>query len=124
MSDRYERRDFRPRAIEIFGLGLVISLILVSLAMGGLFAVLARRTAVRDAEPPPVRQPVQVLPAPRLQVNPILELDQWRAWEEQELNRYGWIDRDKGIARIPIERAMEVLRRRGLPARPSPEENR
>jgi hypothetical protein len=30
------------------------------------------------------------------------------------LNGYGWIDRDKGIARIPIDRAMELMLERGL----------
>ncbi len=30
-----------------------------------------------------------------------------------ELEGYGWVDRDAGIARIPIERAMDVVAGRG-----------
>ncbi len=33
------------------------------------------------------------------------------------LKSYGWIDRDKGVVRIPIDRAIEILAERGLPVR-------
>jgi len=35
-------------------------------------------------------------------------LDAQRAARE-ELGRYGWVDRERGIARIPIERAMDLV---------------
>ena len=41
-----------------------------------------------------------------------------RAAEDQILNSYGWVDRSKGIVRIPIDRAIDLLAKRGLPARP------
>lgn len=31
-----------------------------------------------------------------------------RAKQKQQLTGYGWVDRDAGIARIPIERAMDL----------------
>jgi hypothetical protein len=37
------------------------------------------------------------------------------AEENAALATYGWVDRDAGIVRIPIERAMELLVLRGLP---------
>jgi hypothetical protein len=40
-----------------------------------------------------------------------------RRQEEKHLKSYGWIDREKGVAHIPIERAMEILANKGLPAR-------
>jgi len=30
------------------------------------------------------------------------------------LKSYGWIDRDKGVVHIPIDRAIEILAERGL----------
>jgi hypothetical protein len=33
------------------------------------------------------------------------------------LQSYGWIDQQKGVVRIPIERAMELTAERGLPVR-------
>ena len=35
--------------------------------------------------------------------------------QEKLLNTYGWIDRQNGIVRLPIDRAMELLLERGLP---------
>jgi hypothetical protein len=35
-------------------------------------------------------------------------LTELRAKETQELNAYEWIDRDKGVVRLPIDRAIEL----------------
>jgi hypothetical protein len=40
---------------------------------------------------------------------------------EQRLNGYAWVDRDAGVARIPIERAMALLANGVKPA-PAPQE--
>lgn len=39
------------------------------------------------------------------------------AAENKKLNSYGWVDRSNGIVHIPIDRAMDLLLQRGLPAR-------
>lgn len=72
----------------------------------------------RAATPPPAR------PAfPLLQVSPPLDLSEFRNRENQELESYGWIDRRRGIVRVPIERAMDLVLREGLPARKSVKNN-
>ena len=43
-------------------------------------------------------------------------LDRWRAEHSARLNGYGWTDRSKGIAHVPIERAIEAVANGGLPA--------
>jgi hypothetical protein len=55
--------------------------------------------------------------APHLQVRPADELKRLRSKEESQLHSYGWIDREQGIVRIPIERAIDMLDERRLPAR-------
>jgi hypothetical protein len=61
--------------------------------------------------------PAAMAPAgPSLQPLPALDLARFRAEEELALGTYGWVDKDKGIVRIPIERAMGLLAERGLPA--------
>ena len=40
-----------------------------------------------------------------------------RAAEDQILNGYRWVDQAKGQVRIPIDRAIDMLAQRGLPAR-------
>jgi hypothetical protein len=56
-----------------------------------------------------------LFPEPRLQVNPRRDLDQLKAQENEVLTTYGWVDRDSGVVRIPIEHAMDLVSERGLP---------
>jgi hypothetical protein len=41
--------------------------------------------------------------------------------QQNILNTYGWIDRQNGIVRLPIDRAMQLLLQRGLPVRSAPQ---
>jgi len=55
-------------------------------------------------------------PAPPRKAIPGRELLEMRAAEDAALHSYGWVDRRAGIVRIPIDRAMELVAKRGLPA--------
>ena len=39
----------------------------------------------------------------------------FRAQEDALLTSYGWVEKDKGIARIPIDEAIRIVAERGLP---------
>ena len=54
-------------------------------------------------------------PAPQLLSQPGSELARVRRDAQTRLGTYGWVDRRAGIAHIPINRAMELLVKRGLP---------
>ena len=43
-------------------------------------------------------------------------LKRWRAEHDARLNGYGWVDRSKGIAHVPIESAIEAVSGGALPA--------
>jgi hypothetical protein len=43
-----------------------------------------------------------------------MDLKEFRASEEAILNNYSWIDPEKGIVRIPVSRAMELVAKEGL----------
>jgi hypothetical protein len=43
-------------------------------------------------------------------------LHRWRAEHTRRLNGYGWVDRDKGVAHVPIEQAIEAVVGGTLPA--------
>jgi hypothetical protein len=58
-------------------------------------------------------------PAPRVQADPAVELKEMKAEDLGRLNQYGWIDRKSGVAHIPVDRAMDILAKKGLP---TPEE--
>ncbi|HEY1265860.1 MAG TPA: hypothetical protein VGH16_01300 [Candidatus Binatia bacterium] len=115
-SPGYERRDLSPRAIALFGLALGIAIVL-SAGIVTLFQLYAgSRFAKRQAPRPPLAVTREAT-EPRLQVDAPNELRTMREAEERTLNSYGWVDPQTETVRIPIERAMEILARKGLPAR-------
>ncbi|HHB90475.1 MAG TPA: hypothetical protein ENK60_04135 [Anaerolineae bacterium] len=54
---------------------------------------------------------------PVIQIDPVGDWKAYKAQQEELLNSYGWVDKDAGIARIPIERAIELTAQQGLPHR-------
>jgi hypothetical protein len=54
-------------------------------------------------------------PSPRIQADPADELKKMKADDLGRLNNYGWVDRKAGVAHIPVDRAIEILARKGLP---------
>jgi hypothetical protein len=59
----------------------------------------------------------QSFPAPQLEISERSELNDERWREENTLSTYDYVDKNAGIVRIPIDRAMDVLAQRGLPVR-------
>jgi hypothetical protein len=43
-------------------------------------------------------------------------LPEWKAARHAELTRYGWVDKSKGVVRIPIEAAMDKVAAGAMPA--------
>lgn len=115
----HEEHDVDVRGITIFGIGLALMLIASLFGLWLLFDHLKGRDAVKG--PPPSAgldvDARKLPPEPRLQPAPVLDLRSMREAEDEILNHYAWIDPDKGIVRIPISRAMDVLAQRGLPSR-------
>lgn len=116
-SGGYERRDLSVRVVGIFFLGLTVAVAAVLVLMVWLFRSFEAGEARRDRPPSPLAGAPQPPPEPRLQVNASEDLKALRAAEDAALTTYGWVDRQAGIVRIPIDRAMDLLAERGLPTR-------
>jgi hypothetical protein len=56
-------------------------------------------------------------PMPPNRNTPVTDLVHMRRSEEQMLETYGWVDKEKGVARIPIDVAKKMVVQRGLPVR-------
>ena len=104
-------RELDVRAILIFGAVLALLVAAALAAMWILTVVLRDRAAQADPRPSPIAElnARAVPPEPRLQSNPPVDMKTLRAQEETELHSYGWVDEKAGVARIPIDRAMEIL---------------
>jgi hypothetical protein len=57
-------------------------------------------------------------PAPSATAQPTTA-DLVRSRDDPILYGYGWVDQKNGIAHIPIQRAIDIVAQRGLPARPA-----
>jgi hypothetical protein len=58
---------------------------------------------------------VKQFPQPRLQESPPVDLVGMMREERARVSSYGWVDKKAGIARIPVDRAMDILAQKGLP---------
>ena len=54
--------------------------------------------------------------APELQTSPLQDLEKLQSAQAARIGRYAWIDQSKGLYRIPIERAMEIVVAKGAAA--------
>ena len=114
----HEESDINVRAVLGFAAGLAILAVVVYVLLALLFAYYTREAA-REPRMFPLSadQQRQLPPEPRLQTNPQEDLRRLRAREDDTLRGYGWIDKNAGVARIPIEEAMKMVVQRGLPVR-------
>lgn len=119
----WERRDVGPGQITGFAIGLFISFIIVVFIIIGIFDFLrSREDAKNPKNMPAMMQEMHTMkpPEPRLQANPKMEIKDLRDSEAGILENYGWLNPDKGIVRIPIEKAIEMTAAKGLPSKPTP----
>jgi hypothetical protein len=112
----HETRDANPRALAYFAGGLFVILALILLFTRWLFFYLSVQQPL-GPPPTPFESARSLPPEPRLQVAPAEDLESYLQAQRETLNSYGWVNRETGIVRIPIDRAMELLLERGLPAR-------
>src|SRR5690349_283198 len=118
-ENREERRDVNVLAVTGFGLGIAGAVIVVVFLMWFLFDRFAAREMRLSPQPEPMMaiNPRKTPPEPRLQKAPVMDLKSFRAGEDSVLNSYAWIDPEKGVVRIPVARAMELIAKEGLPSR-------
>jgi len=90
------------KVAALLGATLIASILVVAL----FFQHMEKSYPERTSEAAPVVAESDLPPLPRLQTNPLRDLQAERAVEDSHLEHYAWIDREHGIAQIPIDRAM------------------
>jgi hypothetical protein len=118
----HEDSDVNVRAILGFGAALAAVALIAHLFLWWLQATYQARSTRSQTHVYPLAagQQDQLPPMPRLQDNPQLDMRTLRAQQQELLNGYGWVNRDSGTARIPIEEAMRIVVQRGLPTKDGP----
>ncbi len=54
---------------------------------------------------------------PVLQSDGVKDLEVFQAEQEKTLTTYGWVDKAQGTVRVPIEKAIDMVLKKGLSAR-------
>jgi hypothetical protein len=111
----FEEADINAWAVGKFAIALVVMCLIALALLFGVFRYFLSQEGGK------AEKAVRMPPAPQLQTTPALDLKAIRAAEEQVLNSYGWVDLQKGVVRLPIGRAIDLLAKRGLPSRPEGE---
>jgi len=91
-SPGYDTSEPRARTIALFGLATLVLLAVIILALQW-YVDYARERQIFVRQLEPVAEDLRTL----------------RAREDAELNSYAYVDREKGLVRLPVRRAMELL---------------
>jgi hypothetical protein len=136
----FEREDLSTRGVFVFMIGLAVTGVVIYFIIVGMYTFLDRYERSRmQASSPLVSEPgatARYIPyapnnndyvdrqfkdngAPMLEHDERGQFKDFLLKQEDQLNSYGWVDEKAGVAHIPIERAMELIKERGLPVRPA-----
>jgi hypothetical protein len=118
---KHEHTDIDPAVGYKFALWLTVSMFISFAIVYGVFWFFEGKAQSYDKEmqkyPLAAAVPHKEPPTPNLQKQPFKDIYMLRQGETEKLTSYGWVDKEGGIARIPIDHAMELMLQRGFPAR-------
>lgn len=130
----FEREDLGSRGIFVFMIGLAVSMIVIYFVIVGMYSFLDKyeRSQMVTASPlvttkgsisrvmtqADMDKDFKDNGAPMLETNERGQLREFLMNQENQLNSYDWVDEKAGVARIPIDHAMELVVQRGVPVYP------
>lgn len=112
--------EFEPsqadlRVVYAFLISLALGIALVSVVLWGMYRYLVAKEGQGYVPAPVVFSRPPDVPEPKLEPDPVVDYNHLHLFETQWLSTYGWVDQKSGVARIPIDHAMDLLVERGLP---------
>src|SRR5258706_8443014 len=107
--------ELDTRAIAAFTVGVVVVTLIAAAVMWWMSSVLKRQEEAKDRAPSPLPEARldSIPPGPRLQPSPPRDIDELQARDKAILTTYGWVDPAHGVARIPVDRAIDILADKG-----------
>jgi hypothetical protein len=126
----FEHQDLSPRGVMYFFAGLIALIAVIYAIAFGIYRYLDSYNHANQATMSPMVAPqadtrtvteknTRAFPEPRLEKSERTELREFIEQQDRKLATYNWLDKDKGIVQIPIDRAMDLIVQRGLPVRPA-----
>jgi hypothetical protein len=130
----FEHEDLGTRGVFAFMIGLAVIGIVIYFIIVGMYSFLDKYERSQMATASPLDTSKGAMSrvvtqadmdktfkdngAPMLETNERGQFRDFLVNQENQLSSYGWIDEKGGVARIPIQRAMELVVQRGLPVAP------
>jgi hypothetical protein len=122
VSAGWEKRDVHIKGLFQFAFWMAVVLAVTMVGMHFTFEAFKKATPMGATMSPMVTPEMRMIPAPPLlQVHPHQELIDYCAEQQKGVNTYAWVDQQSGVVRIPVDRAMDLILAKGLPARNSTE---
>lgn len=118
LERRHEQSDLNAKSLATFMAILAVVIVVTGFVAAGLFYMLSVREARSEAPASPLASFEEVPPEPRLQALPSIDLKEMRKRDAAVLSSYGWVSREAGVVRMPIDRAMQLAVDRGFPLWP------
>ncbi len=106
----YKELNVPTRLLLVWTIGLFVSLGLICAGVWFLYGT-------PNSHPQGELVRTRAMNQPALQVDAVAEMKVLRQEQDNLLNSYGWLNKEQGIVRLPIRRAMDLVIERGLPAR-------
>ena len=103
---RREQKDVSFRALALGGIAVLLCLVI---ALG------AARWIYSGSDKTLRFQPPASYPSPTLQDDPVADMNRFRSEQMQQLNGIYWLDKATGTVHLPIEDAMRIIARDGIP---------
>jgi hypothetical protein len=118
-SPGYETRDANTGAVINFLVIMAVALVVTGLVSWGVFRYFASHEQQNAAASPFFgTRPLPL--GPQLQVTPREDWLKYRESQQRNLDSYSWVNREKGIASVPIDQAMDIIVKKGLPVAGQP----
>jgi hypothetical protein len=120
---RFEPSDVTSRTLIITGFGILGFMWVCVVVLFWFYRAGEHWIPQASVPSPEVAVPQGTLPPqPRLQISPRADYQGELAYENQQLHKYSWVDKNKGTVTIPIEQAMEWIAQHGIPPQTAPAE--
>ena len=111
----HESTEIAAKSIVLFALGLVVLGVAVHFALGLVMGRFAGQESKIEASRPPLFAAAVDSSGPHLQGDPAADRIRIQKEQLEQLSSYGWADRKAKIARIPIDRAMDLIAESSAP---------
>ncbi len=117
--EKHEHTDANAVGMIKIGVGLLLLLAGVLAVAYGILRLMEVFPPEQTTQPSALADQQALPPEPRLQVDPPVDLMKYRQWEDSVLATFAWVDRSRGTVRVPLDSAIAMVARKGLPIDPA-----